>query len=306
MTHSLFKTALRVLGVLTLLSGAALAAPLDDASRAFEAQDFKKSLELAMPLAQQGNAGAQTMVGIQYLYGHGVAKDTNQALAWLKKSTALGDALGQFTLGMMYAQGEGVKVSNDDALKNFRLAAAQGYPLARMALGRAYMLGDGVAKNPVEALKWYRPAAEEGFAPAQYALGMAYLTGEGIAKDQGTALTLLRRAADQNYVEAQMVLGAVLLENNNDAEAVSWFRRSAELGSADAQNALGQAYSFGRGVSKDPIVGYMWLHLGAVEDYPEGIADHDTARKNMSAADIAKAEAMAEQCRRNDFKNCGK
>ena len=119
------------------------------------------------------------------------------------------------------------------------------------------------------------------------------------------AVNLLRRAADQNYVDAQLVLGATLLESKNDAEAVGWFRRAAELGSSDAQNALGQAYTLGRGVPKNQVVGYMWLHLGAVDDYQEGIADRDAARKQMPPADIAKAEALAEQCRRAQFKNCG-
>jgi TPR repeat protein len=290
---------------LVFFCGMPMAGPIEDALSAFESADYERSMALAMPLAKQGDASAQTMVGIQYLYGHGIVKNESEAAAWLKKSSALGDALGQFTLGMMYAQGMGVKASQDEALKNYRLAAAQGFPLARMAVARAYVMGEGVPQSDAEAVKWYRPAAEEGFAPAQFALGMAYLTGKGTTKDQSAAATLLRRAAEQNYVDAQLMLGQTLLETNNDAEAVGWFRRAAELGSSDAQNALGRAYTVGLGVPKDQILGYMWLHLGAVDTYQEAIADRDNARKQMLPADIAKAEALAEQCRRERFKNCG-
>lgn len=285
-----------------------LATPAEDAKPAQEAyakRDYAKSLALATPLAQAGNATAQTILGFQYDSGSGVRQDPEQAVAWFKKSAAQGDALGQFGLGTMFARGRGVPKDATEAVKYYRMAAVQGLALARMAIGRAYLIGDGVAKDEPEALTWYREPAEQGYASAQYVLGFAYLTGLGIEESKTTALSWLTKAAEQDDTQAQLQLGMIILDDGkNDQQAVAWFRRAALLGNSDAQNALGQAYSFGRGVDKNPVLGLIWLELGAVPDYPEGIADRDAARKTMTAADIARAETLAKQCRLSQYRQC--
>jgi TPR repeat protein len=289
---------------------AAYAGPAEDAKpaqQAYEKRDYAKSLALATPLAEAGNAVAQTILGFQYDSGSGVRQDPEQAVKWFKKSAAQGDALGQFGLGTMFDRGRGVERNPVEAVKYYRLAAVQGLALARMAIGRAYLNGDGVQKDEAEAITWYRDPAEEGYASAQLALGMAYITGRGVAQNQTTGISWLTRAAEQDETNAQLQLGMILLEDGTrDQEAVAWFRRAAILGSPDAQNALGQAYSFGRGVEKNQVLGLMWLELGAVPDFPEGIADRDAARKNLTPSQITQAETLAKQCRLVRYTNCAK
>jgi len=304
-------TVLRCLTLLLTFSAfSVLAGPAEDAANArdaFEKRDYARSLALATPLAEDGNAVAQTILGFQYDAGSGVRQNPELAVDWFKKSAAQGDALGQFGLGTMYARGRGVARDPVLAVKHYRAAAVQGLALARMAIGQAYLYGDGVAQDEAEALTWFREPAEQGYAAAQRAMGQAYLNGGSVEANKDTAVMWLTRAAEQGDEPAQMQLGMLLLEDGmKDAEAVAWFRRAAENGSIDGQNALGQAYTFGRGVAKNPVLGLMWLELAAAPDYPEGIADRDAARKLMTLDQISQADTLAKQCRLVRYTNCAK
>jgi TPR repeat protein len=78
-----------------------------------------------------------------------------------------GDALAQVILGLMYNNGEGVPQDHAEALRWYRLAAAQGYAEAQVDLGLMHDLGRGVPQDDAEALRWYRLAAAQGNAKAQ-------------------------------------------------------------------------------------------------------------------------------------------
>ena len=56
-------------------------------------------------MAEQGNAGAETDLGVIYDDGLGVPQDYAQAVVWYHKAADQGDAGAQFNLGFMYAQG---------------------------------------------------------------------------------------------------------------------------------------------------------------------------------------------------------
>ena len=45
---------------------------LEDANTAIESKDYKKAFELFQPLAEEGNAEAQTRLGALYVNGQGV------------------------------------------------------------------------------------------------------------------------------------------------------------------------------------------------------------------------------------------
>ena len=64
---------------------------------------------------------------------------------------------------------------------------------------------------------------------------------------------------------AQLLLGLIYDEGKGTtqdyAEAVKWYRRSAELENASAQNNLGFMYTQGQGVLKDYVLAHMWLNL---------------------------------------------
>jgi len=78
-----------------------------------------------------------------------------------------GDASAQTNLGVMYHQGHGVPQDYAEAMKWFRLAAEQGHPSAQTNLGVMYHQGQGVPQDYAEAMKWYRLAADQGHTNAQ-------------------------------------------------------------------------------------------------------------------------------------------
>jgi uncharacterized protein len=138
-------------------------------------------------------------------------------------------------------------------------------------------------------------------------MGLAYYNGKGIPENKETGLMWLARAAEQNDVQAQINLGIIALDKNtvaDDKVAVDWFRRAALQGFVEAQNALGQAYSMGRGVEKNLTLAYMWLELSAIDDYPEAIADRDALRREMNPADVKQAEKLARQCKQSQYHSC--
>jgi TPR repeat protein len=55
-------------------------------------QDFVTELMLLRPLAKQGNATAQTSLGLMYGNGRGVPKDDMEAVRWYRKAAEQGDA----------------------------------------------------------------------------------------------------------------------------------------------------------------------------------------------------------------------
>jgi TPR repeat protein len=70
---------------------------------------------------------------------------------------------------------------------------------------------------------------------------MADLKGWGVAKNSDEGGRLLLDAAQAGYAPAQYTLGALILRDGGDKrrdQAVSWLRKAAAQGNADAKDAL--------------------------------------------------------------------
>ena len=91
-------------------------------------------------MAEQGNARAQTELGLRYTAGRGVARDDAEAVRWFRRAAEQGDADGQFNLAVMYENGRGVQRDQVEAVRLYRLAAEQGDDFAREALDRLGLL----------------------------------------------------------------------------------------------------------------------------------------------------------------------
>ena len=102
----------------------------------------------------------------------------------------------------------------------------------------------------------------QGFSYAQSNLGISYANGHGVPQD--------------------------------DVAAVGWYRLSADQGNAQAQYALGLLHGIARGVPKDHVLAYMWLKLAAAQGHEDAIKNRDIVAKEMTPAQIAKAQAMAQ------------
>jgi hypothetical protein len=81
-------------------------------------------------------------------------------------------------------------------------------------------------------------------------------------------------------------------------EAVKWFRLAAEKGNRDAQHALGTMYENGQGVKPDYVLAYTWFKLAAHRGLADAAAAQSQSEKQMTAAQIAKAEALVRNWKR--------
>ncbi|MCB2061903.1 MAG: caspase family protein [Novosphingobium sp.] len=87
-------------------------------------------------------------------------KETYAALTkiWLPLANA-GDAEAQTNLGEIFEQGKGGPPQPDMAAQWYRRAAEAGYARAQVNLGSLYERGLGVPKNQSTAMQWYRRAS---------------------------------------------------------------------------------------------------------------------------------------------------
>ena len=184
---------------------------------AFKRGDYATALREWRPLAEQGQAEAQYLLGIIYSVGKGVPQDYAEVVKWFRKAAEQGHAKAQNDLGNHYRSARGVSQDYAAALKWYRKAAEQGYATAQFNLGFMYRVGRGVSKNYAEALKWYRKAAAKGYAPAQFILGVMYAHGKGVPQDYAEALKWYRKAAAQEHVPVYNSY-AWLLATNTDAK----------------------------------------------------------------------------------------
>ena len=168
----------------TVLSAAA---DLESAKRAYGDKDYAKALEEATPLAEQGNAEAQCLLGKMYWMGEGVLKDPERAIQLFKASGLQGNADAQFYVGSYYL------LPYKDVLEGakwLRLSAEQGSKDAQWLLGKAYLEGaKDLPRDPVQAYMWLRLAAKDNdleFYVNAYHAAEKQMNAAQIAK--GTAL----------------------------------------------------------------------------------------------------------------------
>lgn len=124
----------------------------------------------------------------------------------LKQMAEEGNADAQSKLGVMYASGVGIEMNKQEAVKWYQKSAEQDYPIGLWNLAFMYVRGEGVEVNYNKARELFQKSADSGFANAQYDLGMMYLQGLGGKEDRVEAENCFNMAAEQGYREAKKIL----------------------------------------------------------------------------------------------------
>ena len=152
---------LAVLGALFVLALAVPAwAGFDEGVAAYKRGDYETALKEFRPLAEQGDAVAQTNVGTMYSNGKSVPQDHVEAVKWWRKAAEQGYADAQFNIGAMFNHGWGVPQDFVQAHMWFNLAASSAPPGDKRAYAVAYR--DAIAENmtPADVSKAQRLARE--------------------------------------------------------------------------------------------------------------------------------------------------
>ena len=248
--------------------------------RAYANGDYDTAYAKIFPLAELQNADALYFLGLMYYNGQHVAQDHEQAAHVLRQSAKGGNTDAQNLLGVMYDHGKGVPQNVEEAEQWFRRAAAAGHAEAQQNLERllASIEAAAEAATPADDL-------QKGLA--------AYEAG-----DYETALAILTPLAWAGNADAQNTLGWMYDYGHgveeNDAEAVKWYRPAAEQGNAIAQNNLGKMYEHGIGVSQNDEEAIKWYRSAAEQGHAEARQNLDGMLASAASAgdDTASADDL--------------
>ena len=109
--------------------------------------------------------------------------------------------------------------------------------------------------------------ANAGDANAQFNLARMYDTGRGVPQD--------------------------------DAQAMTWYRKAADQGDPDAQYNLGVMHDTGQGVPQDYVEAHKWHNLAAfrtsAENQTKYAEDRDRVANLMTPTQIADAQRLARE-----------
>jgi TPR repeat protein len=112
--------------------------------------------------------------------------------------------------------------------------------------------------------------------------------------DYATALEVWSRRAGLDDPQAQRGLGEMYRRGygveQNDAEAVKWYRKAAEQLYPEAQNDLGEMYLEGRGVPRDDAQAYKWFTLAASQGHEMALQNRSRVAERMTAEQISEAK----------------
>jgi TPR repeat protein len=80
-----------VLAALVGAAPAALAGPWEDGMAAYNRGDYVPAIQVFRAMAKQGNAEAQSVLGVMYRRGQGVKRSSAHAFLWLTRAAAGGN-----------------------------------------------------------------------------------------------------------------------------------------------------------------------------------------------------------------------
>lgn len=122
----------------------------------------------------------------------------------------------------------------------FTMAANAGYGPAHNMLGRCSHFGWGTPLNLLQAAAHYEKAANLNDEWGRYNLAILTMRGIGVPQDLKKALGLFQIAAKNGHAKSMNILARFLEEGweieQNRAEALAWYKRSAEGGDYRGQH----------------------------------------------------------------------
>jgi localization factor PodJL len=172
-------------------------------------------------LANAGNAKAETIVGLKYLNGDGVAVNEAQAAKWLERAAEAGEPVAQYRLGTLFERGKGVAGDPARATHWYQAAAMQGNRKAMHNLAVALAEGAGVKKDMNEAARWFSKAASLGLADSQFNLAVLYERGLGVPQSLLDAYKWYAIAAAQGDSESKARIEALATQLSADDRAAA-------------------------------------------------------------------------------------
>ncbi len=236
------------------------------------------AFQFAIESAEKGLADAQLAVAESYANAQGVEQDRNLALQWYRRAAEQGVAAAQFVMGESCERGLDQAADVDMARQWYRQAAGQGHPGAQLALHRLDEDGDGRTNRSAKNRAGNRDRRDGDARWSKYAshgrpedffnLGTMYERGLGVEKSTKQARAWYKKAAELGHADAQFAL-AQAYEGSERGEAARWYRAAADQGHAQAQCALAQWHPEELGGTHDSVTALTWYAKAAVQGHAD-------------------------------------
>jgi hypothetical protein len=173
-------------------------------------------------------------------------------------------------LGVAYLRGEAVRKDTALAEEMFRQAFAQGNGLAACYLGEMYEEGLGVQRDAAAAERWFAAGAKLHDAGSEFRLANLLWARHKDSAETRRALKLLRESAGHGLVSAKHQLGVLLVRQpelaSSAQEASSLLKESAEAGEWRSSVALGLLSRDGMaGVPADSGAAYYHYRVATLQ-----------------------------------------
>jgi len=161
---------------------------------------------------------------------------------------------------------------------------------------------DNPTPKPVQTRPASAPPILDASEPvdpeAQTQLAARYAAGDGVPKDMAQALTWYTRAAEQGSAKAQWNVAVMHARGlggteKDEQRAARWHLKSAAQGFAPSQAALGLMYAGGLGVKKDASKAVALLQLAAMQGDMEAQYNLATMHEQGLDGEVNSAEAVA-------------
>ena len=226
-----------------------------------------------MRLAEKGDAQAQMELADAYFNGKGGLKRSFQdAVVWLEKAAEAGDVNAQYQIAQCYMEGKGVAKSEEKGVEWLTKVAEGGNADAQRQLALCYRDGRGVAQSNEKYFFWIEKVADGEKPETQLDLAKAYYVGDGVEKNLNKARFWAEKSSAKGNLEAEYLLAKWAYEASpNSPDALQKLMKVAEKGNPEAQNAIGQAYLNGKGVTKSEEKAIEWLEKAAAKGSAEAL-----------------------------------
>ncbi len=208
----------------------------------------KRTLLFSMPERDAEKMKAVSEASVEATYRLGMLKgrhsktvdEYTRAFEYLAGAAATGSGKAQAEIAKIYASG-------GDLHTYFHAVGEHGAPTQVSIADAMNKLGDTwyegkplLSKNDRAAIKCYRISAEMGQADAAYSLGWCLRHGVGTKVDDIEAAKWLKRSADKGNPYAAYSYGLCCeegsgMEHPNLRDAVTYYRKAAAAGHADAK-----------------------------------------------------------------------
>lgn len=254
---------------------------------AYQSKRYADAMRLMRPFALRGDPAAEFIVGNILADGLEQPRNVSLGLQYMMKSADQGYPQALGAMGMRYVFGQGVPRDTCKALDLFRRGYAQDRNAFAMNLGNMYKDGLCVPRDAHKALLFYHqspdPDARLNEANARQAStpeAQATIDRATRLDEQGKfreAIVLLTPLADQGEMHAQEELGYTYWWNapsrpNSAGKAAEYFKRAADQGSGYGEAMLGSLYELGAGgLAKDEAKAFQLYQSSAEKKTAAGL-----------------------------------